>query len=243
MQAQPQRSAQQAVVLGDEPALPSCRCKITKPVEPTILLGKRVSIRWDKHEKLDGVPTLTHTWHTGVVTSFRNADCKHQVRAHHQHQQGGCSQERSAARTAGWPMQGAPICAARVPTCLLTYAPACLLQVEYDSWDGEVPQELRIGLDAPVDADLPHDPNRASRGLLEKLLALLLLEVEGLGNVLMQLPKHAAARQKASTKRESPSCLECLSVSCLPACPPAAAVKVWRGAAQAQQAPNASSSP
>lgn len=82
---------QQAVVLfDDQPALPSCRCKITKPVEPTILLGKRVSIRWDKHEKLDGKPTVTPTWHTGVVTAFRNADLKHQVRAHHQHQQGGC---------------------------------------------------------------------------------------------------------------------------------------------------------
>lgn len=157
-------------------------------------------------------------------------------------------------------MQGTARCAARLPThlptclpacppthllaCATAFLPCCLLQVEYDSWDGEVPQELRIGLDAPVDADLPHDPNRASRGLLEKLLALLLLEVEGLGNVLKQLPKHATARQKASTKRESPSWLECLSDSCLPACPPAAAVEVWSGAAaRAQQAPNASASP
>jgi hypothetical protein len=83
-----------------------------------------------------------------------------------------------------------------------------------------VPKELRIGLDAPVDADLPHEPNRAPRALLEKMLGLLLLEVEGLRNVLKQLPQHSANRQKASSKRESPTWLLGVLVSFrqLPAC-------------------------
>lgn len=56
-----------------------CRYKINQPVEPTGLVGKRVSVRWSRPEKLDGAETLTEHWHQGYVSAYSKGECKHTV--------------------------------------------------------------------------------------------------------------------------------------------------------------------
>jgi adenine C2-methylase RlmN of 23S rRNA A2503 and tRNA A37 len=77
-----------------------------------------------------------------------------------------------------------------------------LLQVEYDTWDGVVPHELRIGLDAIVLIELPHEPLKVSEDVLIKLQRLLQLEVQGLSSALEQKPPSKQGKLEAQAKRE-----------------------------------------
>lgn len=55
------------------------RYKITHPVEPFSLLEKKVTVRWDKVQKLDGTETNTPKWFEGTVQGYDPAHCKHSV--------------------------------------------------------------------------------------------------------------------------------------------------------------------
>jgi hypothetical protein len=87
----------------------------------------------------------------------------------------------------------------------MTYVAAAvvpLLQVEYEAWDGVVPRELRIGLDATVLIDMTHQPQEVPEDVLIKLQRLLQLEVQGLSSALEQKPPSKKGKLEAQAKRE-----------------------------------------
>lgn len=76
-------------------------------------------------------------------------------------------------------------------------------QVDYDEWDGEVPLELRMGLDAAVEIAIADDPPRAPKDFLLNLQSLLSHEVQGLKRVLAEQLQPGRERDRAQTKRKS----------------------------------------
>lgn len=78
--------------------------------------------------------------------------------------------------------------------------------MEYDVWDGVVPRELRIGLDATVLVDQTHDPNEVPEQILVKLQTVLQLEVQGLSSAVEQKPPSKKDKLEAQAKRKYLRC-------------------------------------